>query len=243
MDANDEISPQDSDKGGEDGKAANKDPNYMSKQLHDWLDQGEYSKALKFTSGKMGRGSKTSLFYAVISAFCLLRTNRQQDCLDILNDYKSPKPQDSQTATYLVLIYESLGRYSDATQVLIDILVIFPNHKQLSELLFFSYVREGKLLKQQNQALNLYKQHQEAIHAQWAVESMYLISLNLKFETKVLDIAYLLMLKMMKEPGFQIDGAFVRLHVKILQKQEKFKDAIEFIDRKSDLFQDRLERS
>lgn len=31
---------------------------------------------------------------------------------------------------------------------------------------------------------------------------MYLISLNLKFETKVLDIAYLLMLKLMKEPGF-----------------------------------------
>ena len=72
---------------------------------------------------------------------------------------------------------------------------------------------------------------------------MYLISLNLKFETKVLDIAYLLMLKMMKEPGFQIDGPFVRLHIKILTKQDKFKDAIEFIDRKSELFQDRLERS
>ena len=71
---------------------------------------------------------------------------------------------------------------------------------------------------------------------------MYLISLNLKFETKVLDIAYLLMLKLMKEPGFQMDGAFVRLHVKILTKQEKFKDAIDFIDRKSELFQDRHER-
>jgi len=47
---------------------------------------------------------------------------------------------------------------------------------------------------------------------------MYLISLNLKFETKVLDIAYLLMLKLMKEPSFKFDKKFVLLHVKILTK-------------------------
>ena len=31
---------------------------------------------------------------------------------------------------------------------------------------------------------------------------MYLISLSLRFETKILDIAYLLLLKLMKEPDF-----------------------------------------
>jgi len=72
----------------------------------------------------------------------------------------------------------------------------------LGEALFFSYVREGKLLKQQNQGLHLYKVHNEDQYAQWAVESMYLISINLRFETKILDIAYLLLLKLMKEPGF-----------------------------------------
>jgi len=34
---------------------------------------------------------------------------------------------------------------------------------------------------------------------------MYLISLGLRFETKILDIAYLLLLKLMKEPSFVID--------------------------------------
>lgn len=71
---------------------------------------------------------------------------------------------------------------------------------------------------------------------------MYLISLNLKFETKVLDIAYLLMLKLMKEPKFEFDKKFVMLHVKILSKQSKFKDAVDFIDRQSDFFPDKLER-
>lgn len=47
---------------------------------------------------------------------------------------------------------------------------------------------------------------------------MYLISLNLKFETKILDIAYLLMLKLMKEPTFEIDKNFILLYIKILSK-------------------------
>ena len=111
-----------------------------------------------------------------------------------------------------------MGRYTEATEVLEFVLEMFPSNKDLSEALFFSYVREAKLLKQQNQALTLYKAHQQENHAQWAVESMYLISLNLKFETKVLDIAYLLMLKLMKEPKFQFDKKFVLLHIKILSK-------------------------
>jgi len=50
---------------------------------------------------------------------------------------------------------------------------------------------------------------------------MYQISTQLKFETKVLDIAYLLLLKLMKEKEFeqkQVDYNYVLLHVKILQK-------------------------
>ena len=77
-----------------------------------------------------------------------------------------------------------------------------PSNDDLGQLLFMSYVREGKLLKQQNQGLELYKVHTEDRYAQWAVESMYLISLSLRFETKILDIAYLLLLKLMKEPNF-----------------------------------------
>ena len=67
--------------------------------------------------------------------------------------------------------------------------------------------------------------------------------MNLKFETKVLDIAYLLMLKLMKEPGFRLDKKFVMLHIKILTKQGKFKDAIDFIERNSDFFNDKMQKN
>ena len=36
-------------------------------------------------------------------------------------------------------------------------------------------------------------------YALWAIETMYLIRLTLPFETKLMDIAYLLLLKLAKE--------------------------------------------
>ena len=61
-----------------------KDQNFMSRQLQDWLNAGDYGKALKFTQGKMSKGQRTSMFYAVITAYCMLKAGKQQDCLDIL---------------------------------------------------------------------------------------------------------------------------------------------------------------
>ena len=88
------------------------------------------------------------MFYAIITAYCLLKTGKQQECLEIINDYKAQKPTDSNTAKYLVAIYNNLGRYGDATATLEYVLnALFPGRRDMSELLFFSYVREGKLLK------------------------------------------------------------------------------------------------
>ena len=83
----------------------------------------------------------------------------------------------------------------------------------------------------------MYNVHNNEKYAQWAVESMYLISLALGFETKILDIAYLLLLKLMKEPNFDIDGKFIRLYLKVLRKQGKYKEALDFIDMKSSFFE------
>lgn len=135
-----------------------------------------------------------------------------------------------------------MAMYGDTTNLLEYVLSVNLDNEELCEELFFSYVRENKLLKQQNQALHLYKTFQREVHAQWAVESMYLISLNLKFETKILDIAYLLMLKLMKEPMFTIDKKFILLYLKILQKQNKYREALDFIELKAEFFTDKIER-
>ena len=64
----------------------------------------------------------------------------------------------------------------------------------------------------------MYKFSDKDLYAQWAVESMALISSTLKFETKILDIAYLLLLKLMKEPKFVLDMKFINLYIEILTK-------------------------
>ena len=66
---------------------------------------------------------------------------------------------------------------------------------------------------------------------------MYLISLSLKFETKILDIAYLLLLKLMKEPKFTIDQRFIQLYLKVLVKQNKCKEGLDFLDMKQSHFE------
>ncbi len=64
----------------------------------------------------------------------------------------------------------------------------------------------------------MYKFSDKDLYAQWAVESMALISSTLKFETKILDIAYLLLLKLMKEPKFALDMKFINLYIEVLTK-------------------------
>ena len=153
-----------------------KDANFMSKDLQQMLevaektlekekDPKEFSKVLKYTQSKMTKGQKSSMFYAIITAYCLLKVGKQQDAIDILNEYKQIKASDTQTAMYQASVFTGLGRYSDSTALLEYILNIFPSKKSLQEELFYSYVREGKLLKQQNQALTMYKNSQLEIYA------------------------------------------------------------------------------
>ena len=162
-----------------------------------------------------------------------MKLGKHSECQDLLVEIKPMNQRDPYTIKYLVFIYTAFGQNEEATKLLEAVQTIHSERDDLGEQLFFSYVREGKLLKQQNQGLHLYKIHTKDIYAQWAVESMYLISLSLRFETKILDIAYLLLLKLMKEPNFEIDGKFIRLYLKVLTKQGKYKEALDFIDMKS----------
>ena len=176
-------------------------------------------------------------FFNVLKAYCLMKTGKHSDCRDILKEVKAMKQTDPHTIKYLIFIYTAFDQNEQATMLLENVQTIHGERADLGEQLFFSYVREGKLLKQQNQGLHLYKVHNKELYALWAVESMYLISINLRFETKILDIAYLLLLKLMKEPGFQIDNKFVKLYLKVQVKQGKFKEAIDYIDMNQALFE------
>ena len=216
------------------------------------LDREDFAKALKligttkyhFISNlcfkcaiELGKSNQKSPFYNVIKAYILMKQGKHTESQELLAEIKTTQQRDHNAVKYLVIIYTAFGWNERATQLLESVQSIHGDRPDLGEQLFFSYVREGKLLKQQNQGLHLYKVHAKEIYAMWAVESMYLISLSLRFETKILDIAYLLLLKLMKEPHFEIDQKFIKIYLKVLTKQGKYKEALDFIDMKSQFFE------
>lgn len=72
-----------SDKGNSDSekeeqKQGQKDEKFMSKhpQLQTHLTEGEYGKALKYLLPKQSKGGKQSMFIAVVTAYCLLKSRK-----------------------------------------------------------------------------------------------------------------------------------------------------------------------
>ena len=54
-----------------------------------------------------------------------------------------------------------------------------------------------------------------------------------------------MLLKLMKDGDFEkkkVDYNYVLLHVKVLSEQKKYKDAVDFIDRRQNEFEDKHER-
>ena len=128
-----------------------------------------------------------------------MKQSKHADCNEALSEIKPMAVTDPFAVKYLVFVYTAFGLNQNATEVLENTFEQHGDRPDLGEQLFFAYVREGKTLRQQTQALHLYKVHERDIYAQWAVQSMYLVSKTLKFKTKIMDIANLILLKLMKE--------------------------------------------
>ena len=196
------------------------------------IDQQDYNKALKICNTNIHKGNDAN-YFKTMKGFWLMKLKKPTEGLDLAAEVKATKPKNAILCKYLALIYTEGGQYSEATSILEDTYISNPEDEDIGQDLFFSYVRENKLLKQQNHALLLYKNFEKEIYALWAVETMYLIKLSIKnFETKILDIAYLLLLKVMKHPDFDMDKKFVMLYLKVLKKQGNYNEALEFIESK-----------
>ncbi|CAI2368685.1 unnamed protein product [Moneuplotes crassus] len=206
------------------------------------VEGGELNKALKLCNTKIHKGINSNLF-KTMKGYCLVKMKKPHEGLDLAVEVKVTKPTSPEICKYLALIYTETGNFSEATSILEDTYFMNPDNEDIGRDLFYSYVRENKLLKQQNHALMLYKQFEDEDYALWAVETMYLIKLSIKnFETKILDIAYLLLLKVMKHPDFEMDKKFVMLYLRVLKKQGNYKEALEFIESKNSFFTDKVER-
>ena len=219
-----------------------------NKQLQEWVEHQEWQKITRFCgSSKCEIHSLTvsielqvngkHSFWLTLKAYALLEFDNAEEAESMMTDIKPVQQSDPVTVKLLVLTLVKLGRHSEVTQMLEHAKSVHPTRVDINENLFFAYVRENKLLQQQNQALHLYTFAGKDLYAQWAVESMTLISSTLRFETKILDIAYLLLLKLMKEPNKKIDLKFIFLYLKVLTKQRRYKETLDFLEQRASDFE------
>ena len=70
---------------------------------------------------------------------------------------------------------------------------------------------------------------------------MVLIGKELKFDTNIMDIAHLMMLKIQKRPEFVPDINYVKLSFSVLVQKADYKGAIKLLEEKKALFENQVE--
>ena len=77
-----------------------------------------------------------------------MKLGKHGECQELMTELKPMNQRDPFTIKYLVFIFTAFGQNGEATKLLETVQTLHSERADLGEQLFFSYVREGKLLKQ-----------------------------------------------------------------------------------------------
>jgi len=83
-----------------------------------------------------------------MKCYAMLKMGKTTEIMDTLTELKTQKIPDNLTAKHLIILYNELHLNSDATALLEQVYYGNQSDEEMAEELFFSYVRENKLLKQ-----------------------------------------------------------------------------------------------
>lgn len=134
--------------------------------VEEYFEQEEYQKTVKFCNQKLVKNVNVT-FYNTMKAFSLLKLGKIAEIQDLLTEIKTQQKTAAETVTarYLIQIYNEINQNGEATQLLELVCANSPDDEEMAEELFYSYVREHKLLKQQNHALAMYKSFQKDLYS------------------------------------------------------------------------------
>ena len=112
----------------------------------DMIEAGDYQKAIKQCNTKIHKNQNIN-FFKTLKAYCLVRTHKTVEALELCQDVKSSRPTDAMVAKYLAQIFNDLCLYSETTAILETACAANQEDEELGSELFFAYVRESKFLK------------------------------------------------------------------------------------------------
>lgn len=201
---------------------------------------------------KLLKKNKDWSYLKVLKALACIRMNRQSEGLEVLNSVCNDVPYDESTLQTMTICYRDLGQRKFYFVVFIQVItnylfsaemipVIYenalkkdPTNEKLFTHLFMAHVRVCDFKKQQLTALNLYRVHAKNPYYFWAVMSIYTQATTASDQAMANKITLPLAEKMCQK--FYNDNKFeseqeVELYLMILEKQKKFNEMIEVINK------------
>ncbi|KAL7041448.1 hypothetical protein ACKWTF_000782 [Chironomus riparius] len=203
--------------------------------VFDAIDLGNNKKALQEVEKVLKKtpNLKTGL---ALKALSLIRLGREKESQQIINELEKD-PEDDSTLQVMTYCYRELDQLDKICKVYSDAAKKMPGNEELLTQLFMAHVRVNDYKSQQTVALQLFKAKPKNPYYFWAVMSVVLQALRGseskdKQKAKVLlSLAQKMIDKIIKEDKIEAEQE-VQLYLSILEYQEKYEDALEFLQSK-----------
>ncbi|XP_070505288.1 phagocyte signaling-impaired protein [Chironomus tepperi] len=203
--------------------------------VFDAVDLGNNKKALQEVEKVLKKtpNLKTGL---ALKALALIRLGREKESQQIINELEKD-PEDDSTLQVMTYCYRELDQLDKVCQIYTEAAKKMPGNEELLTQLFMAHVRVNDYKSQQTVALQLFKAKPKNPYYFWAVMSVVLQALRGseskdKQKAKVLlSLAQKMIDKIIKEDKIEAEQE-VQLYLSILEYQEKYEEALEFLQSK-----------
>ncbi|KAM7443003.1 N-alpha-acetyltransferase 25 [Porites harrisoni] len=204
--------------------------------VYDALDSMNNKQAIQLAD-KILKKQKDLHCAKALKGLALLRSGKNAESEALMAEVMEAKPADDPTLQAMTICFREMQKPEMIPHVYEMALKQNPQSEELYSHLFMAYVRIGDYKKQQQAAMNLYKQFSKNPYYFWAVMSIMMQGLMAADEklgkTMFFPLAERMVIKFINENKVDAE-AEVRLYLMILEKLELYDKALDIL-RKSNL--------
>ncbi|KAJ7420150.1 N-alpha-acetyltransferase 25, NatB auxiliary subunit [Willisornis vidua] len=216
------------------------DPNDRRlRPIYDYLDNGNNKMAIQ-QADKLLKKHKDLHCAKVLKAIGLQRTGKQDEAYALAQEVAALEPTDDNSLQALTILYREMHRPELVTKLYEAAVKKVPNSEEYHSHLFMAYARVGEYKKMQQAGMALYKIVPKNPYYFWSVMSLIMQSISAQDEnlskTMFLPLAERMVEKMVKEDKIEAE-AEVELYYMILERLEKYKEALDVVRGKLGVFQ------
>ncbi|XP_068748503.1 N-alpha-acetyltransferase 25, NatB auxiliary subunit-like isoform X1 [Montipora capricornis] len=196
--------------------------------VYDALDSMNNKQAIQLAD-KILKKQKDLHCAKALKGLALLRSGKAAEGEALLDEIVQAQPADDPTLQAMTICYREMQKPEMIPHIYEMALKQNPQNEELYSHLFMSYVRIGDYKKQQQAAMNLYKQFSKNPYYFWAVMSIVMQGLLASDErrekTMLFPLAERMVVKFVNEDKIEAE-AEVRLYLMILEKLDCYEKAL-----------------